>query len=64
VIVEPQPHTRWRYAIASWSWSTGGAVAQGMHDELRRTSVLYRQRAAQLAEPVAESAGPVDRQVG
>ena len=31
----------------------GRIVAEGSHDELRRTSVLYRQLAAQLAEPTA-----------
>jgi ABC-type multidrug transport system fused ATPase/permease subunit len=32
----------------------GRIVAEGTHDELRRTSVLYRQLAAQLAEPLPE----------
>ena len=31
----------------------GRIVAEGSHDELRRTSVLYRQLSAQLAEPTA-----------
>ncbi len=31
----------------------GRIVAEASHDELRRTGVLYRQLAAQLAEPTA-----------
>jgi ABC-type multidrug transport system fused ATPase/permease subunit len=38
----------------------GRIVAEGTHDELRQTSVLYRQLAAQLAAPADPSADPVD----
>jgi subfamily B ATP-binding cassette protein MsbA len=41
----------------------GRIVAEGSHDELRRTSVLYRQLAAQLAEPGADPSGTADQRV-
>jgi ABC-type multidrug transport system fused ATPase/permease subunit len=36
----------------------GRIVAEGTHDELRRTSTLYRRLAAQLAEPIAHDTRP------